>query len=76
MVDGFLLIIVKPNGAPQVYRHLANHAGISTIAPLYGEYDLLVQLTADTYDSLGDLVLDIQRNESIGETKFLPTLTR
>jgi len=74
MVDGFLLINVKRDSPSSLYRHLANFTGITTIAPLYGEYDLIIQLTADTYDTLGNLVLSIQDHDSIENAKFLPSL--
>ena len=73
MVDGFLLINVKPEGASDVYRQLANLSGIGSIAPLYGDYDLMVQLTAETYDTLGDLILTIRGNDAVNSTKFLPS---
>ncbi|HVP99944.1 MAG TPA: Lrp/AsnC ligand binding domain-containing protein [Candidatus Thermoplasmatota archaeon] len=74
MADGFLLITVKPEYEHNVYRHLTGITGVANITPLYGEYDLLVYLTAESFDHMGDLLMSIRSIEAIDDTKFLPKL--
>ena len=41
----------------EVYQQLLKVSGIVEIYPLFGEYDLIAKVEADSYEAIGDIVV-------------------
>lgn len=72
MAIGFVLISTEPGHEKDVYNALLRLNQVQELHPLFGEYDLIVKLEAQDFDSLGHLVVEkIRSIEGVKETKTL-----
>ncbi len=72
MAVGFVLISVEPKMERDVYQSLLKIEEVVELYPLFGEYDLIAKVEAETYDNIGDIVLTkIRMIEGIKATKTL-----
>lgn len=71
---GFVLIDLEPAKEKEVYEKLIKIEHIVELYPLFGEYDLIAKVEADSYDAIGDLV--ISKIRSIDGVKATKTLAR
>jgi len=72
MVIGFVLINTAPTYEHEVYVSLCKNERIKEINPLFGEYDLIVKVDADDFQSIGDIVInDIRSLNGVIDTKTL-----
>ena len=69
---GFVLIDIEPTREKEVYQKLLKIKGIVELYPLFGEYDLIAKVEADSYDAIGKLVVSkIRSIEGVKATKQL-----
>ena len=71
---GFVLIDIEPTHEKQVYEALLTIDQIVELYPLFGEYDLIAKVEADTYDAIGSVV--VSRIRTIQGVKATKTLAR
>ena len=71
---GFVLIDIEPTREKEVYQKLMKIEHIVELYPLFGEYDLIAKVEADSYDSIGDIV--VSKIRSIDGVKATKTLAR
>jgi len=71
---GFVLIDIEPTREKEVYERLMKIEHIVELYPLFGEYDLIAKVEADSYDSIGDIV--VSKIRSIDGVKATKTLAR
>ena len=72
MAIGFVLITAAPTHEHEVYNKLSKVSEIIELHALFGEYDLIVKIDADDFESLGDIVVNkIKTIEGITDTKTL-----
>ena len=70
---GFVLIDTEPNREKEVYKVLLKVPHIVELYPLFGEYDLIAKVEADSFDAIGDLVVkSIRTIDGVRATKTLP----
>jgi DNA-binding Lrp family transcriptional regulator len=70
MVIAFVLITTKPGAEKEVYDGLKDIPEVTELHPIFGEYDLIIKLTSDNADTIGDLVVQkIRVLEGITDTK-------
>lgn len=69
-----MLIDIEPNREKEVYEKLIKIPHIVELYPLFGEYDLIAKVEADTFDAVGDLV--VQKIRSVDGVKATKTLAR
>ena len=69
---GFVLIDIEPTREKEVYQKLTKIKDIVELYPLFGEYDLIAKVEADSYDAIGKLVVSMIRSiEGVKATKTL-----
>jgi len=71
---GFVLIDIEPSREKEVYARLMKIEQIVELYPLFGEYDLIAKVEADSYDAIGSVV--VSRIQSIDGVKATKTLAR
>jgi len=71
---GFVLIDIEPTREKEVYEKLVKTDHIVELYPLFGEYDLIAKVEADSYDAIGDIV--VSKIRSIDGVKATKTLAR
>src|SRR2546425_9749480 len=71
---GFVLIDIEPTREKEVYQKLLKIKDIVELYPLFGEYDLIAKVEADSYDAIGKLV--VSKIRSIEGVKATKTLAR
>jgi len=72
MAIGFVLINVETGQEREVYETLMSTDAVKEVHPLFGEYDLITKLEADSFDELSELVVDKVRGlDGVTETKTL-----
>lgn len=71
---GFVLIDIEPAREKEVYSKLMKIAQIVELYPLFGEYDLIAKVEADSYDAIGAVV--VSKIRSIDGVKATKTLAR
>lgn len=73
---GFVLIDIEPSREKEVYQKLIKIEHIVELYPLFGEYDLIAKVEADSYDAIGDLVVSkIRTIEGVKATKTLARMS-
>ena len=72
MPDAFVLFKIEPTHEREVYLTLSGHEGVAEVHALYGEYDLLVRISApDSKKLSGMLMGTFRRIEGVKETQTL-----
>ncbi|TLZ44095.1 MAG: Lrp/AsnC family transcriptional regulator [Methanobacteriota archaeon] len=71
---GFVLVDIEPSHEKEVYDTLMKIGQIVELYPLFGEYDLIAKVEADTYDAIGSIV--VSKIRSIKGVKATKTLAR
>jgi len=71
---GFVLIDIEPTREKEVYEKLRKIEEIVELYPLFGEYDLIAKVEAESFDKIGDVV--VQRIRTIEGVKATKTLAR
>ncbi len=71
---GFVLVDIEPNREKEVYEKLIKLPQIVELYPLFGEYDLIAKVEAESFDSIGDIV--VQKIRSVDGVKATKTLAR
>lgn len=72
MTVGFVLINTAPMHEHEVYMSLCGNKRIKEVNPLFGEYDLIVKIDTDNFQSIGDIVInDIRSLDGVIDTKTL-----
>jgi DNA-binding Lrp family transcriptional regulator len=69
-----VLIDLEPAREKEVYAKLMKIAQIVELYPLFGEYDLIAKVEADSFDAIGDVV--VSKIRSIPGVKATKTLAR
>ena len=71
---GFVLIDIEPAREKEVYSKLMTIGQIVELYPLFGEYDLIAKVEAESYDAIGAVV--VSKIRSIAGVKATKTLAR
>lgn len=71
---GFVLIDIEPAREKEVYSKLMKIGQIVELYPLFGEYDLIAKVEAESYDAIGAVV--VSKIRSIDGVKATKTLAR
>lgn len=73
MATGFALLSISPLYETQVFQALNNDIKeIVEVHPLFGEYDILIKIHADSIDQIGEVVLKkIRSLKGISDSKTL-----
>ena len=58
MSVGFILIKNKPGKEFWIYSRLKNEPEIKEVYPIFGEYDFLVKIEFDNFESISDLLIN------------------
>ena len=73
MALGFVLISTEPGRDRDAYNELLKVPEIRDMMPLFGEFDLIAKIEADTFDDLGRIVTE--RIRSVAHVVNTRTLT-
>jgi len=72
VVIAFVLIHVSPLRESEVFNTLSKLHEVIELHPLFGEYDLIVKIEAEDYESIGEIIIHkIRTIEGITDTKTL-----
>ncbi len=72
MAISFVLINAAPAHEHEIHRNLSKISEIIELHPLFEEYDLIVKIKADSFENIGDIVVNkIRAIEGIIDTKTL-----
>ncbi|MFP4001166.1 MAG: Lrp/AsnC ligand binding domain-containing protein [Thermoplasmata archaeon] len=72
MAIGFVLIKTSPAAEREVYNIVKDMDTVKEVHSLFGEYDLILKLEAEDFNSLGQRVVDdIRSIEGVEDTKTL-----
>ena len=72
MPEAFVLFKTLPARERDVYQTLSNHESVVEVHALYGEYDLLVRLSAENSASLsGMLMRDFRQIDGVKDTQTM-----
>ena len=73
MAIGFALLSISPLHEKEVYETLRNKIPeITEVHPLFGEYDILVKISCDDIDHIGEVVIKkIRSLKGVMDTKTL-----
>lgn len=69
-----MLIDIEPNREKEVYQQLIKLPQIVELYPLFGEYDLIAKVEAESFDTIGNIV--VQQIRSVDGVKATKTLAR
>jgi len=76
MAVGFVLIGVEPQHEREVQARLMKVEEVVELYPLFGEYDLIAKVEAETYDRIGEVVVSkIRTIPGVRATKTLAKMT-
>jgi len=76
MAVGFVLIGVEPQKERVVQDRLMKVEEVVELYPLFGEYDLIAKVEAETYDLIGEVVVaKIRTIQGVRATKTLAKMT-
>jgi DNA-binding Lrp family transcriptional regulator len=71
-MTAFVLISTRPAMELAVYNELLKNKLVKDVHPLFGEFDLIIKLEVDGFDTLGRVVVEeIRTIEGVQETKTL-----
>jgi len=72
MVVGFVLITTEPGKEADIYTKLKEIEEIEESYPLFGEYDIMAKANGDSFQEIGEMVVNkIRTLDGIKETKTL-----
>ena len=72
MAISFVLINAAPAHEHEIHHKLSKIQEIIELHPLFGEYDLIAKIEADSFENIGDIVVNkIRVIEGIIDTKTL-----
>ena len=72
MAIGFVLINTAPAHEHEVYTKLSKVPEIVEVHPLFGEFDLIVEIEVEDFEKLGEIVVKkIRSIKGVIETKTL-----
>ena len=72
MPEAFILFKTEPTHEREVYLTLSSHEDVAEVHALYGEFDLLVRITAGNSKLLSELVMNVFRKiPGVKETQTL-----
>lgn len=57
-MKSYILINTKPSEGHNVYDTLLKNKKITDVNHLFGEYDMIVTIDTDNFDSLGDIIIN------------------
>jgi DNA-binding Lrp family transcriptional regulator len=70
--EAFVLFKTEPACEREVYLALTNHDNVVEVHALYGEYDMLVRVTADSAKNLTSMLIgEFRRIKGVRETQTL-----
>jgi DNA-binding Lrp family transcriptional regulator len=67
-VKGYVLISVKLGRTNDVLKHLKKIPGVTTVAVITGEYDVIVRVETQTMNEMYNLTQEIHLVDGIEET--------
>jgi len=74
MIIGFVLINVAPGKELTIFEIISNWDEVLDIYPLFGDYDIIVKIQANNYETLSEIIVHrIRTLNGIIDTKTLPT---
>jgi len=72
MAIGFVLISTAPAKEHTVYNLLLKVPEITELHPLFGEFDLIAKIEADSFENLSKIIVDhVRCIEGVVDTKTL-----
>lgn len=72
MAVGFVLISTAPTKEREVYKELTKIPDVVELHPLFGEYDIIAKIEADSFDKLGKIIVNrIRSIRGVVDTKTL-----
>lgn len=72
MPEAFVLFKTLPSQERNVYLTLTNHSSVVEVHALYGEYDLIVRISADDSKKLsGMLMTEFRQIDGVKDTQTL-----
>ena len=72
MPEAFVLFKTEPACEREVYLALTNHDNVAEVHALYGEYDLLVRVSADSAKKLTLMLMgEFRQIKGVRETQTL-----
>ncbi len=72
MATGFVLIRVEPGREREVFDEIIKVEEVAEVHLLFGEYDLIIRIEAETYDLIGEVVVDkVRKIPGVASTKTL-----
>ena len=72
MAISFVLINAAPAHEQEIHHKLSKISEIIELHPLFGEYDFIAKIEADSFENIGDIVVNkIRVIEGIIDTKTL-----
>ena len=72
MTIGYVLITTLPIHEHEVYNKLLKNKKIKEIYPLFGEYDLIIKIDFDDFQSMGEFIVnEIRSLNGVINTKTL-----
>ncbi len=72
MPEAFVLFKTEPACEREVYITLTNHDSVAEVHALYGEYDLLVRVSADSAKKLTSMLMgEFRQIKGVRETQTL-----
>jgi DNA-binding Lrp family transcriptional regulator len=70
--EAFVLFKTAPACEREVYLALTNHANVAEVHALYGEYDMLVRVSADSAKTLTAMLMgEFRQIKGVRETQTL-----
>lgn len=76
MATGFVLIKADPGQEQVVYERLLGVTNVEEIFPLFGEWDIIVKLTARDFDAMGTTIVSKIRTIQGVVTTYTLTATK
>jgi len=72
MTIGYVLITTLPIHEHEVYNKLLKNKKIKEIYPLFGDYDLIIKIDFDDFQSMGEFIVnEIRTLNGVIDTKTL-----
>ncbi len=71
MVEAYVLATVETGKEYEVAEDLVKHPNVREVAVLYGIYDLLIHLEAESLPQLDKIVTEIRSDKRIRQTSTL-----
>jgi len=71
MKTGFVMTLVKTGKLQNFIKSMDTHELIDKIWPVYGDYDVMIQVSSETREQIKDFAKNVKKHEDVSKVSTL-----